>query len=271
MREQVKTVRTTIGQAGIEQVFLGSDIDPYNQLLVAALGKGSFWRMDDGMYSYSYEEKRRKPLHRIFHQLKASCMKRMLGIDARLPINTAANGESPAGRGDFLYLPELLSRPSPKVVEITAAQIREAMAFLQAQNVHEPICPTGAEEFAIYLSQGLLQVEEVSVLTKLQQKLGVKRLIYKPHPNDSADKLDYIGQHMPGILLCGSKIPVEIILYFEPNITTVIGYQSTTLVLAKKFTGRDIECISIAKLYTKQTIHPVYVDMMKKMQVQFIE
>ena len=270
-RQQAKTVQEQIGSVGIDEIFLGCDVDPYDQLLVATLGKESFWRLDDGMYSYSYAEKRRNRLHQLFHQLKAVYMKRQMGIKSSLPINTTANGDSPAGKGDILYLPQLLTRYSPCVREITAEEIAEAMAELEEVGLYRPICPT-EDAYAIYLSQGSLAVEEeVKILANVMDKLAGQRLIYKPHPNDSADKLQYIGEHMMNVVLCDSKIPVEVMLSMEKNIKTVIGYQSTTLALAGKFTGRDIDCISIAKLYTKREMNPVYFDMLQKMQVRFIE
>lgn len=270
---QAQKVKETIGRISFDRAFLGCDVDPYNQLLLATLGIESFYRMDDGMYSYSYAEKRRNVLHRIFHRWKASYMKRKMGVRSNLPINTVANGESPAGKGDFLYLPELLKRYSPQVIEITAEQIQTAMQELAEQKLYTMICPNASKKkIAVYLSQGRLKVEEeVSVLKRLKNLLGETELVYKPHPNDSADKLTYIKQHLSHVMLCDSKIPVEVMLYMEHNIKIVIGFQSTTLVLARKFTGRDIDCISIANLYDKQAIHPVYLEMMKTMQVHFIE
>lgn len=270
---QAQNVKETIGRITFDRAFLGCDVDPYNQLLLSTIGIESFYRMDDGMYSYSYAEKRRNLLHQTFHRWKASYMKRKMKVRSDLPINTVANGESLAGKGDFLYLPELLKRYSPQVIEITTEQIQTAMQELAKQNLYTSICPNASEKkIAVYLSQGRLKVEEeVSVLERLKNLLGETELIYKPHPNDSIDKLAYIRQHLPNVMLCDSKIPVEIMLYFEKNITTVIGYQSTTLVLARKFTGRDIDCISVANLYDKQTIHPVYLEMMKTMRVRFIE
>lgn len=271
IRKQVNDVRTRIGKIGIDEVFLSCDAILFNQLFVATLGLESFWRMDDGIYSY-YTEKRRSTAHRIFHQLKAQYLKMAWQIHSDLPINTGANAENPAGKGDILYLPELLLRPSPKVCEITAENITVAMSQLRDANRYELRYCEKNKEYAMYLSQGLLQVEkEVAILKRLQALMPNTVLIYKPHPNDLADKIRYIGANFVDVELCDSKIPVEIMLYFEQQIKTVIGYQSTPLILAKKFTGRDIECISIANLYPQRPILPVYLDMMSKKEVRFIE
>lgn len=271
IRRQVEQVREVIGRIGIEEVFLCCDANLYNQLLVATLKLGSFWRGDDGIYSY-YTEKRRSTSHRIFHQLKARYLKLVWGIRSDLPINTGTDAQNPAAKGDFLYLPKLLLRPSPCVREITTGQITEAMAIIEKTAVYRPRYCAEDASYAMYLSQGLLAVEkEVEILERLRELMPDKVLIYKPHPNDSPDKLSYIGCHLSDIQLCDSKIPVEVMLYFEPKIKTVIAYQSTPLILAKKFTGREIECISIAKLYLSRPMNPIYVDMMKKMQVRFVE
>lgn len=271
MKKQVQAVRDTIGQMGIERAFLSCDAILPNQFLVATLGLDHFYRMDDGIWSY-YTEKQRSATHRIFHQIKARYLRWAWKIPSDLPINTGSNAQNPAGKADWLYLPELLLRPSPKVLEITSEYIREAMALLAKDGAYQPIPSLAEGKYAVYLSQGLLEVEEeISVLDKLSERMRDMTLIYKPHPNDSPKKIEYIGKHLPNIMRMDSKMPVELMLYFEPNIKAVIGYQSTPLILAKKFIARPIESICIAKWYPKRPMREVYVNMMKQMGVTFVE
>ena len=115
MRQQVRSVQQSIQKTPIDKAFLSSDIDPQNQLLVAALGLTRFYRFEDGLFSYYNEDRKRSISHEYFHKLKLTGIKWISGIHSSLYLNTSTSGASPAGIADFMYLPGLLKRPSPQV------------------------------------------------------------------------------------------------------------------------------------------------------------
>ena len=59
-RQQVKYVKENIRILDIDNVFIGVDTSIPNQLFVEAIGKDSFYRIEDGMYSYFNGTRRRK-------------------------------------------------------------------------------------------------------------------------------------------------------------------------------------------------------------------
>ncbi len=273
-REQVRLVQESIKNIPIDKVFLGNDIAPSHQLLVATLGLTQFYRFEDGIFSYYNEDRIRSKSHEYFHKIKLNFIKFIAGIHSSLYLNTSATGASPAGVADFMYLPELMKRYSPKVYEITSEMIEESMEILKRNHLLKEELPEGS--YTVYLSQSIREPDKFSfddekryislVISRLKDG---EKLIYKPHPNDPPYKAEYVKEHYPDVIVNESKEPVEVILYKEPQIQTVISYQSTTLILAKKFTGRDIECISLINFYHKP-IHPAYRQLMEEAGVQFM-
>jgi hypothetical protein len=64
-------------------------------------------------------------------------------------------------------------------------------------------------------------------------------------------------------------LPIEIILAKEPCIKEVVSYQTTTLIIAKKVTGRNVKCISLANLNGKNKDN-AYIGLMKETGVEFV-
>lgn len=274
LRKQAEQVRAMVGAVKMDQAFLASDTGRQTQLLVALLGLKSYIRYDDGMFSY-YNQDRKRPLsHTVFHQLMLRLMAWVAGIHSGLAFNVSSMGAASAGTGDYLYLPRLLRRPSPKVYEISAAMIAKAMDVLKGKGLLDQELPSGS--YAMYLSQPITEQGKFSFDDEkeclrfcLSQLACGQRMIYKPHPNDSPYKVDYVRTHFPEVVINDSKVPVELVLYKEPSIQTVISYQSTTLLIAPKFTGRSIRCISLADWYRKP-IHQAYRDIMEEAGVEFV-
>ena len=59
-KKQVQYVEENIKVLNIDNVFIGVDTSIPNQLFVEAIGKDSFYRIEDGMYSYFNGTRRRK-------------------------------------------------------------------------------------------------------------------------------------------------------------------------------------------------------------------
>ena len=271
-RDQAKEVKDTIGKLNIEDVFLGSDIDVQNQLLVGTLGKREFYRYEDGLYSY-YNEIRRRPMsHMLFHKLKIHAMEWMAGIKNGPYINTSTASDSKSGIGDYMYKPELLKRYSPQTYEITQEIIRAAMLDLKRCDLFSKVMK---KKSILYLSQPLVEqgkftlAEEFGRLKSIVENLDENTAIfYKPHPNDNANKIKFYQKELPQIEFFESVEPVELLFYCEENLRAVISYQSTALMLPDKFTDRKLTSVSLVNFYQKSS-HPAYVEVMQGAGVKF--
>lgn len=271
-RKQANYVKENIKPLNIDKVFIGVDISPVNQLLVMAVGKNEFYRFEDGVYSYINENRRRKKSHALFHKVKTYLLKWISGIHGNMYINTEAEGESPAGKLDIMYQPWLLQRKSPATKEITVEMINQAMQNLKSQQL---LKEAFQEESILYLSQpmvekGLFTVEEeANCLRKILSTLGENVILYyKPHPNDSKEKLEYYKKNFKQLKIYEGVEPAELIFKSNLKLKTVISYQSSALMNVDKFAKTNIKAVSLADLL-KVEIHPVYRNMMKKAGVIF--
>lgn len=270
-RSQVNEVRNTIGKLGIDNIFLGSDIDVQNQLLVGALGKRSFYRYEDGLYSY-YNENRRRPFaHMLFHKLKIHAIEWLAGIKNGPYINTSTASDSKAGIADYMYKPELLQRYSPETYEISEDMISTALKDLEQHNLFNVVMQKNS---VLYLSQPLVEQgkftldEEFQKLKCLVDNLQVNTVLYyKPHPNDSADKIRFYQKELPNMAFFESVEPVELSFYAEKNLKAIISYQSTALMFADKFTDKKLSRISLVNFY-KEPLHQAYIEIMQESGVK---
>ena len=239
--KHIDYVRKNIKTLNVDNVFLGNDCGVQNQLLMSTLGIKKFYRLDDGTGSYCNETQKRTPLRAWLHKIKLYALMIASGIYCGFPVNTVAMGESEAALGDYLLMPELLQRYSPKVYEITSDMITQAMDKLKSKGLLEQ--ELFDYEYIMYLGESITEhnkskfsfQDEVACLKKVINSLDEKtKVIYKPHPNDKKFKLDYVRKEFPQILINETKLPVEFILFKEPAIKEVIGYVSSTLIFAKK-------------------------------------
>ena len=271
-RKQANYVKENIKPLNIDKVFIGVDISPVNQLLVMAVGKNEFYRFEDGVYSYINENRRRKKSHALFHKIKTYLLKWISGIQGNMYINTEAEGESLAGKLDIMYQPWLLQRKSPATKEITVEMINQAMQNLKSQQLLKEVFQ---EESILYLSQpmvekGLFTIEkEVQCLKKILLSIGNKAVLYyKPHPNDSKEKLEYYKNNFKQLKIYNGIEPAELLFTSNSKLKAVISYQSSALMNVDKFAKTNIKAISLADSLNVD-IHPVYRNMMKKAGVIF--
>lgn len=266
-RDQVNDVKNSIGKIGIDTIYLGSDIDVQNQLLVDTLNINQFCRYDDGLYSYYNDDRRRSLLRELFHKARITMLKLLAGINGNLVINTSAAGDSPAGVCDFMYKPELIQRFSPKAYEIGIEIINQAVSDLYKCGFLNPIM---SKNSILYLSQPLVEqkkitiAEELTILREILQHLnGSGLLLYKPHPNDSAYKIDYYRENLSEMVIYDSIEPVELSFAYEVHLKAVISYQSTALLFPDKFSQKKIKTISLVNFY-KNPIDSSYIEIMHK-------
>lgn len=267
--QQVNYIKEKMKPLQFDEAFVGSDVNVADQLLLSALDMKHFYRLDDGMWSY-YNEDRKRPYHKAkFHEMQIKLAAMTFGISSSFPINTIALGENKAGLGDYLFMPQLLKRKSPKVFDIDRCMIQTAMdklakAGLLEQKLYD-------YDYIVYLSQPIIPDDvERKYLTNLLKTLPEnKKVIYKPHPNEKDVKIDYIKNNLPDIIINDSKLPIEIILAKEPCIKEVISYQTTTLIIAEKVTGRSIKCVSLANPNGKNKDN-AYIGLMQETGVEFV-
>ena len=270
--EQAQSVKNNIGKLGINNVFMGSDIDPQNQLLAAVLGKTEYYRYEDGLFSYYNEDRRRPKTHELFHKLKLWLLKRSAGIKSDMYINTSTAGDSRAGIADYMYAPELLQRYSPRTIKIDNNMIKLAITDLTQ---HDLLQETFTERSILFLSQPLVEKkwytieQEMTCLKKLIEPFSDGTvLLYKPHPNDSSYKIDFYRQHFPQMRLYDDIEPAELLFVREKKLMAVASYQSTALMYPDKFAGRPFKSISLAD-FGHSPILPVYKTIMEKSGVYF--
>lgn len=273
-KQQVNQVKESIGELNIDDIYLGSDIDVQNQLLVGALGKDKFYRYEDGLYSYYNEDRRRSLTHMLFHKMKIQLIKLISGIDGKAYINTSTAGDNRSGIGDFMYKPQLLKRYSPKTFEITNQMIKKAVNEMNNRDLFEP---SMKKRSVLYLSQPLVEQNKFTIQDECDRLKQIctslsnnMELLYKPHPNDSSYKLEFYKKNLPQIQFFNSIAPVELSFAYEENLTAIISYQSTALMFVDKFSNRKIRSISLAKFYRKP-LHSAYIDIMKGAGVLFPE
>lgn len=271
-KKQADEVKNSIGKIGIERAFLGSDIDPQNQLLVAALGMKDFYRYEDGLFSYYNEDRRRPKTHEIFHKFKIWLLKKSAGIKSDMYINAATAGDSHAGVVDYMYAPELLGRYSPKTVKITENMIHTAIADLK---MHDLLQETFTAKCVLFLSQPLVEKkwytieQELTCLKKLIQPFDDKAvLLYKPHPNDSKYKIDYYRQNFPQMRIYEGIEPAELLFAREKKLIAVASYQSTALMYPAMFSGRPFKSISLADFGQSPVLY-AYKEIMEKAGIFF--
>ena len=256
----------------IDNVFIGVDTSIPNQLFVEAIGKNSFYRIEDGMYSYFNGTRRRKKSHAIFHKIKAYLLKWISGIEGNMYLNTEAEGESPAGKLDIMYKPWLIQRKSPSTKEITVEMINEAIKDLKSRQL---LKETFEEDSILYLSQPMVEMgkftleEEAQCLEKIRNLYKDKVILYyKPHPHDNPDKIKYYKEHFKWIKIYKGSEPAELIFASNPKLKAVISYQSSALMNVDKFAKTNIKAISLADSLNVD-IHPVYRNIMEKSGIIF--
>ena len=259
-----------------DNVFVGNDSGVQNQLLLSALKVSKFYRLDDGLGSYYMAADKRSASKIFFHKMQIKILTTFMGINSDLPINAVGMGHSKAALGDYLLRPELLARYSPSALEITEEMIASALKKLKDHNLLKQ--ELFDRNYIVYLSEPVTEIpkfnfsfdDEIIILKELLTNLDKDtRLIYKPHPNDNPHKLVYIKKNFPEIIINESRVPVEFILYKEPQIKSIISFFCSALVFAPKIAGRPLDCVSLAKR-GNFTVDPKYLEMMEKSHVKFI-
>ena len=270
--KQADDVKKELGAVGFDQLFLGGDYELQTQMLVAALGKTSFYRIEDGLNSYTNSNPCRPWYHALFHLLKMHIIKMRAGIKSDLKFNTKCFACSEAATRDYMYKPEIMTRKSPCPIAIEKMMVKQAVEDLSAHNLLKPVF---TEDTVIYLSQPLVEQGRLKQETELNAlrlmlktiKPGTK-FLFKPHPNDKREKIDEYKKALPELTVYDSKVPVEFLYAAEPNLKAIVSYQSSALMFRNIFTDADIKMISLAEIYGN-SLQKEYFQVMAKAGVVF--
>lgn len=271
LKMQIEKVQNTLGKLNIDNIFLGSDIDPQNQMLVATLGKNTFYRIEDGLFSYVNHTRKRSFLKIHFHRFKIKMQLRYLNIKSDLYINTETQSSSKAGIVDFMYKPHLIKRYAKKTIAITKKEIEAALKVLTTKNLYKAKFQRKA---LLYLSQPLAEQKKISLDDEIMQMEKIIEIfkghdfIFKPHPNDSQKKIELIKNKFPHLIFFDEMLPLEILLYLERNISALLSYASTSLIYTDLFSKKAILPISISDL-NHAPMNLAYKEVMEECNVLF--
>ena len=120
------------------------------------------------------------------------------------------------------------------------------------------------------VEKGLFTIEkEVQCLKKILLSIGNKAVLYyKPHPNDSKEKLEYYKNNFKQLKIYNRIEPAELLFTSNSKLKAVISYQSSALMNVDKFAKTNIKAISLADSLNVD-IHPVYRNIMEKSGIIF--
>lgn len=255
IKKEMRYMRETLFKqvTTIDQVFLGSDKVIQNQILVELSGNINYIRLEDGVWSYSCQD--RHWLSKVWHNQRIKFLRLLGGLKSNMKYNLGGLGHGQAALADYLYKPALLERESPQAITIERDLVLQALERLPG--VETAGYQNSFEEGILFL--GSLQVEfkhvaiedELNILKSISdicKDLGFS-LVYKPHPAESIDKLNQYQQALPGIIFCSIRDPIEILYNKLEHIKSVLAHSSSGLIFADIFSKSQIKAIALFKLY----------------------
>lgn len=255
LRERLDELKRQLLEPGkVDQVYLGSDREFDNQLLVELVGNTSYARLDDGIWSYASPPRSLKEKVSMF--VWSRIVKFLTGTHTGMKYNYRGGGYGQAASADYLFKPQLLQHPSPRALAIPQAEIHRSLAKLTAgMDVNNTLQTTGKTIVflgSVFVDRGLLTVDRelalLQVLAATAKENGMQ-LCYKPHPFEKKDKLAYYQTQIPELITISFSDPIEIFFYRHPQIKTVITYSSSGLLYADLFSQQNIRSIALFKLF----------------------
>jgi Alpha-2,8-polysialyltransferase (POLYST) len=268
LKQEINNMRSIFESIGtIDRVFLGADKNVQNQFLVELSGNSTYFRLEDGIWSYSSPD--RQWASKISERIRIYLFRKIAGIKPIMEYNLSGLGRGKAASADYLYKPQLLERPSPKVITIQRNHIQKAMGKL-VPTVNE--YPELSGNSILFL--GSIMVErhkvtldqELDLLKKLSQlgnHYGMK-LIFKPHPSESIEKLKTYREKLPEVFFIDVSDPIEFIYYTHSSLKIVMAHSSSGLLYADLFGKGHINTVALADLYGPEQIDPVLARILQK-------
>lgn len=251
--------RELLQHGRFDQIYLGSDREFDNQLLVELVGNTSYVRIEDGVWSYS-SPKLPFPT-RAVNYLWSCLVRHMAGLRSNMPYNFVGGGYGRAAIADFLYKPNLLQRYSPRPVEIRRDVIHSTMAKLTAGM--QSIAALQSGPSLIFLGSSIINMkkngdssdidDELKLLDYVQCLCKAHKLnfIYKTHPFEHREKLAYYQKHLPTMRIVTTPEPMETIFFKYDSIKYVLAHSSSGLLFGDVFARQPLIPVVLSHLYRK--------------------
>lgn len=264
IKHDLQLLRRNLLQYGrFDQIYLGSDREFDNQLLVELVGNTSYVRIEDGVWSYSSPK---LPFYtRIATYLWCQLVRYVTGLNSNMLYNFTGGGYGKACTADFLYKPKLLKRYSPQPVEIRQEAVYGAMEKLI--DGMQPIDVLQSGPCLIFLGSSFINIQnrtdlnrEVELLQNVHQLCSAHQLnfIYKSHPFEGQEKLAYYKDHLPAMHIVTTPEPIEALFYKYDSIKICLAHSSSGLLFSDIFARQPIILVALSRLYLKNyTNHAV--------------
>lgn len=223
IKKDINLLKQELLQNGrFDEIYLGSDREFDNQLLVELAGNTSYVRIEDGVWSYSSPV---LPIaSRIMNYLWSCFVRRAAGLHSKMSYNFRGGGYGSAATADLLYKPQLLQRYSPYTVAIKREIVHSVMERLTTGM--PPIPDLIYEPSVIFLGSSIINIgendvdksvahSELTLLAQVQRlcEANDMHFIYKTHPFENQAKLAYYRENLPAMRLISSPEPIEAIFY----------------------------------------------------------
>jgi hypothetical protein len=268
-KEKLTQMKQTLfkNRLKFDKVFLGEDKSFENQLLVELSDNDHYYRMEDGVWSYHAPD--RRWVSKLWHGVKMDALRHFAGLHSDMLYNAGGIGCGKAALADYLYKPHLLERVSPYAILIERDQVTNTMEKLtgKMQLYHDQ--PTS--QIILFLGSKLVDQGKISVNTEIEilkhiydicKQQGLT-FLYKPHPAEKNDKLEFYQKVLPQMEFCQTREPMEILYYCLRNLKCVLAHSSSGLLFADVFSRDIIYTISLFKLYGNEYNDPILYRLMR--------
>jgi hypothetical protein len=273
-KQEINSMRAFIDGIGkVDRVFLGSDKTIQNQLIVELSGNLTYFRIEDGVWSYSSPDRRWGS--EIWQLMRVNLLRKLVGVKPLLEYNLSGVGRGKAASADYLFKPDLLERPSPRAIKIERGDVQKAMEKLsQGMKQYPELSGQNVLLFlgSVFVERHTISLEEELTLLRKIQELGSHfgmTLVYKPHPVEGIEKLKSYREKLPGIYFIDISDPIEFIYFTHGNLKIVMAHSSSGLLYADLFAKSDIVTIALAGLYGQDQINLTTTGILLKAGTQF--
>lgn len=254
------------GTECVDQVFIGSDKEIINQLIVELSGNTAYYRIEDGVWSYACPD--RSWASKLVHGFKIRVLRSIGGLHSDMVYNTGGLGYGKAAKADYLYKPNLLERYSPSVIHIDKEKVQKVMEKLIDVNdgykeLKDSVLFLGSRRVEQGKAKIDVELDLLRQIDKLCQERGLQ-LLYKPHPAESPDKLKQYKAVLSELKFLELSDPMEILYARFPQIQYVLAHSSSGLLFADVFSRSSVNTIALYRLYDGDDDDPVLTRLMVK-------
>lgn len=274
LRKEIESMRRILQGINPDHIFLGSDKTTQNQFFVELAGKSSFYRMEDGIWSYCSPN--RIFLSKWYQALRIKVFRSIGNVKPMIEFNYKGVGWGSSCTADYLFKPSLLERPTPHAITVEREDVQKAMKKLLAMGGGQYL-ELNKDKLVIFLGSVWVDRKIVSLqkelsllkeIYKICQRDGLK-LLYKPHPSEKKTKLQYYKEQLSGIEFLTISDPIEYIYYLHHNLQVVMAHSSSGLMYADLFGAGDVKTIALLSLYGHKNFDPTLRRILQKTGTYF--